>query len=270
MKIINENETRRLQLQMLDIIHKVCSENDIRYYLMYGSLLGAIRHNGFIPWDDDIDIIMFREDYYRLRNKFHMEGMSIIDCEIDENYYLPIPKVINTNTILKEDVDSKYKIGVYIDIFLLDTVETESLKYKMLVIRELIFRGLLASKILPQSDKRKGIKRLIHSVLNIVLKNVKMNTLSKIMNQIAKNSSKNNPMSNTLQIFTQTEAHNLKKTFERKWFLDRKKWKFENNEYYVPARYKEILECLYGDYMALPPKNERIRKHSNDAFWKYD
>lgn len=267
MRKVTEDESKTLQIEMLDELHKTCVENGINYYLMYGTLLGSIRHEGYIPWDDDIDVTMSREDYEKFKTIFSHEYISVVDCYNTKDYYLPMPKMINKNTILKEDIDTEKSIGAYIDIFILDKVNPSTYSYRKILRKELFYRNLLALKIKPGSDKRKGIKKIVHTILNKLCRNMDMNRISRKMNDSAVWLSKDIADNAYFQIFTQAEAYNIVKVFNIEWFTEKQLSIFEGKKYIIPTGFKEILTRLYGDYMQLPPLNERISKHENSIFW---
>ena len=121
---IDVDELKRIQLDILKQVDKFCRNNDITYYLAYGSLLGAVRHKGYIPWDDDIDIVMPRPDYERFKDEFNAseKNYKVRDYEIDNTFLYPSSKVEFVKSELKEFVKHPSKLGVNIDIFVLDAV----------------------------------------------------------------------------------------------------------------------------------------------------
>lgn len=120
-KTIDIKELKKIQLGLLNALDDYCVQNDLTYYLAYGTLIGAIRHKGYIPWDDDIDVMMPREDYNKFianfNNDKHASNVKAISHEIDTDYYLSFAKLINKSTVMQEEVNSDYQIGVYIDVF---------------------------------------------------------------------------------------------------------------------------------------------------------
>ena len=118
-------KVQELSFGILQFIKRICDENQIRYYLAYGTLIGAVRHKGFIPWDDDVDIMMPRKDYKKLlailNSKPH-PYYKLISADTDERFQVPLPKVVDTRTVLIQDYDivETVPLGVYVDIFLMD------------------------------------------------------------------------------------------------------------------------------------------------------
>lgn len=118
-------DVQKLEFDILKYIKKVCDENKINYYLAYGTLIGAVRHHGFIPWDDDIDIMMPREDFIKFvesTNKDKHDYFKVVCRENNTNFTAPLPKVIDSRTKLTQHYGfiEKVDLGVYVDIFILD------------------------------------------------------------------------------------------------------------------------------------------------------
>ena len=135
-KITDIHELRSIQMGILDEVHRFCEAHGLRYFLSSGTLIGAVRHKGYIPWDDDIDIYMPREDYETFLNTYHDEKgiYRAINPASESHYYYTFAKVVDQRTHMVERETEGYEIGVYMDIFPVDFV-TEDLKE-----RERIFR----------------------------------------------------------------------------------------------------------------------------------
>ena len=118
-KYINVEELKHIQLDMLSDIAEFCEQNNIKYFLAYGTLIGAIRHKGYIPWDDDIDICMPRPDYDKFLSLYNKKDSAYkaVAFELDENYKLPFAKVNDTRTVMWETMYDQDVFGVYIDVF---------------------------------------------------------------------------------------------------------------------------------------------------------
>ena len=121
---LSMTEIKEISIHILDVIDAFCKENGIKYVLAGGTLLGAIRHNGFIPWDDDIDITLPRADYERLIATFNdcNDDVRIVDYRNTQNYCWPFAKAISTSTTLIENGIKKCPLGVYVDLFPLDDI----------------------------------------------------------------------------------------------------------------------------------------------------
>ena len=122
-----------LELKILKEFIKICEDNDLTYYMYAGSLLGTIRHQGFIPWDDDLDVIMFRDDFEKFKKIFMTnphEKIKLLSCETEEDYFHLLSKLTLKDTLFEEKWVSQvnFHIGVNIDIFVLDDLSDNNLK----------------------------------------------------------------------------------------------------------------------------------------------
>ena len=143
MREITTSELKELQLSILDSVDRFCRENGIHYWLDCGTLLGAIRHNGYIPWDDDIDIGMLRPDFNRFIREFHTEGNRYTaHCvENDSNFCYPYAKVLDNNTVLYEPDQNGNKIAVNIDVFVYDNAPDDNEMLEKMFDKRDFYRG---------------------------------------------------------------------------------------------------------------------------------
>ena len=142
-------DIRPLQLRILDIllaVHKVCEKHNLRYYIIAGTLLGAIRHKGFIPWDDDIDIGMPRKDYDQLMSHadtWMPKPLELVSYETDKTYPLPFAKIQDASTTLIERMHLKYLGGIYIDVFPIDGMTANPIVQRWHFIRYFYYKKIL-------------------------------------------------------------------------------------------------------------------------------
>ena len=132
-KYLSMDEIKSVELEILKYVHEFCEKNDIKYFINYGTLIGAVRHKGFIPWDDDIDICMFRKDYEKFIELFSKdEGKyKILSLESSDKYYNNFIKVIDSKTKIEDERNYKtYDSGIFIDIFPMDFFDDLSLVEK--------------------------------------------------------------------------------------------------------------------------------------------
>ena len=125
-KYLSMDEIKLIELEILQYIHDFCVKNDIKYFINYGTLIGAVRHKGFIPWDDDIDICMFRKDYEKFIDLFSKDDgiYKILSLETDDKYYNNFMKVINSKTKIEDERNYKtYDLGIFVDIFPIDSFD---------------------------------------------------------------------------------------------------------------------------------------------------
>ena len=129
-KVLSLEEIKRIELGILEYLHQVCEKHDIKYFIDFGTLLGAVRHKGFIPWDDDMDICMLREDYEKLQDYLIAnpdERYEVMSYKNNLNYVYPFMKVQDNQTyLLEEDVRIDSNMGIYVDIFPVDGYEDDS------------------------------------------------------------------------------------------------------------------------------------------------
>lgn len=267
---MNNIELRKLQLVELEIlkeIDRVCSKYNIKYWLTGGTLIGAIRHNGFIPWDDDIDIAMFRNDYekfikiapYELSDQFYMQNW-----ETELNFVYPYTKIRKNNTILLETGSERASIhhGVFVDIFAYDKFPLHKLDLmKIKFTMQILFRMMLAK---GGFTPWRGInhinyyKKLLYALLNIVSKFISIQSMKNIYRKYVQIANKTNSdyVFNSCEI--NDEKHPIPEEYVKKVVLHR----FEDAQFYIPAEYDKLLRHFYGDYMQLPPPEKREGHHN--------
>lgn len=266
---LNIDEIKKIELNILDEFHKYCEKNNLRYYLAYGTLLGAIRHKGFIPWDDDIDVVMPRPDY----NKFllltaekgiteHYDTVLYKGCTKKSIY--PFMKVIDNTTIVYEPGKAeKNTSGIWIDIFPLDGYPEDSIKGLELFNSNMKFRHL--QDILttsPFSKKQSLLKKIIKGcIIRPFLMLYGLNRICEKMNTIVQSYNFENSKLCSDILWGESSTA----VFEKEKLEPFELTSFENKQFRIPYCWKDFLEKNYGDYMQLPPENQRI-SHGIDAY----
>lgn len=267
MEKIDELELRRIQLTSLQKIDTFCHENGIRYYLAYGTLLGAVRHKGYIPWDDDIDIMMPRPDYVRFINTFNGFTINnrVVSHLLDPAYPWPFAKVVDTNTVMEEHIKYAYKnMGVYVDIFPIDGIPDN--KRKMLwQYRYVKFLKLLLS--LKRGKKFYSRKSWQNFLLNFSFL-VSFINYDKLLQKFDSVISQYNfeEMNNTMILVL--AGYGKDEIIPKSFYDKTMNLEFEKIFFDAPIEFEKWLEHIYGDYMTPPPIEKRITHHANVAYYK--
>lgn len=269
MRILDYDELKQLQLDILVKVDKFCHENNIRYSLDSGTLIGAIRHKGYIPWDDDIDIIMPRPDYERFITSFngYDDYLYVLAPELNWNFYAPYANVCDNRTILLEGTNSHrgIEMGVKIDIFPIDGVPKQEDLYlerlhKIQQLNLILYYkrvDLLKWKKSTVKDNLILLKRKIRYILS------SYKYLQKKVHQIATSIPFEESRFAANITFAQTVNRLDTNAFREYISTD-----FECHRFSIIERYDEWLRKMYGDYMQLPPEEDRVPHHGFTAYWK--
>ena len=266
MKKIDERELKKIQIDILDNINKFCIDNNIKYWIDYGTLLGAVRHKGYIPWDDDIDIGMLREDYDKLIKLFNKSNNRYVlkDYILDKNWHYSYGKILDTDTIMYEpDEKNGIKSSVFIDIFIYDDLSNDDRVVKNAFKKRKLYgrlHVLQTYKVSYYENKRKFnfIRLPLHLILKLFPKNYFVKKIVQIEMKYASNDAK---MVGLL-------CEKLDVAFDKEDFADVTKIEFEGKKYFAPKDYDKHLKLAYGNYMELPPKEKRISNHKFVAYYK--
>lgn len=268
-KILSPEQFRKMQLVELDMIielDRVCRKHNINYVLVGGSLLGAVRHKGYIPWDDDADIAMLREDYNKFKENIHELNPEICyfqDHETDPEYRWGYGKLRRTNTkyIRVGQEHLKCQTGIFIDIFPMDDIP-KHIPFQMLQdFHCFCLRKILWSEVGKVTEK--GFMKYWYKLLSCIPPKLVYSQLRWYTKK-----SKNNSTNKVRTLLFPAAGKLYRKSalpdrygMPKKWFLDRIKFEFENYYFYGTKDYDSILKHFYGEYMKLPPENKR-QQHS--------
>ena len=260
---MNDNDLKRLketEIESLKIFLGICKKHNLKYFLIGGSCLGAIRHGGFIPWDDDIDIGMPRNDYDRFLAFAHSELPENLFLQTnisDPEYPLCFAKLRNSDTTFIETSLKNFKInhGVYLDIFPLDGIpDNKYIKKKQLFKLRIVNKA--KSRYWNGNIKKYTLKsKVVNGILKILYRNI--HSITKKEEHIMRKYD----YSKCNLIFNYCGAWGEKEIAEKEWFGQGKKANFEGLEVIVPVDSDAYLRRLYGDYMTLPPVEKRIGHH---------
>lgn len=262
--LMTEDEIKRLkevEIELFDELDRVCKLLDIPYFMVGGTLLGAVRHKGFIPWDDDIDVVMFREDLVRLEK----EGIALFDKKYflqtentDKYYPLMTAKLRKNGTVFLEgcmDENVKSHAGIFIDIFPMDDISDVD---NPIIQKNVKNMRLLTTIICENCGYHYGIKATT-KILAVVMGLLGVTRLKKIRNRLMTAENGKGLTKNT--IYASNYGYR-KQCRDRNVYNPASKIEFEGKEYLAPHDYIAFLTQLFGkNYMELPPVEKRVTRH---------
>lgn len=255
-------------LEILKFVISVCEDNDLRYYGAAGTVIGTVRHHGFIPWDDDIDIMMPHKDYYKfieIVSSMKDIPYTIVTPENNDSYYLRFAKVFDSNSTLLEREDERCLIGPFVDIFPKEGCPDDDSITNMLYDRYHNYQSYWSECVIYWNKARfascflklKWKHLLKHIVCHLFKKPIRRycyKEMLKIETKYDYDSSK--------KVITWCGLNKCRKEIhERSWMGKGVKMQFEDIKLNIPSQYDEYLKCMYGDYMKLPPKEDQVSHH---------
>lgn len=259
-------EIQGLALEILKPISKYCQEKQIAYYLGYGTLLGAIRHNGFIPWDDDIDLWMKRADFNRFCTEFSdwgkKYGLYINSVKTTEKYNRVHAQVCLRNTKLKaNDRVNSFEEGYFVDIFPLDGTPNNAFSRWLHMTRLQMLKNMVT--LSAYNAENKSAKAFVAKMFRNVDTVGVLRRYEKIAEKYDCEKSK------YLQMMAPGRRHGRNILVDAAYFMSTEQIPFEDVNVPAPAGYDDILRGIYGDYMQLPPEEYR-KPHHDFVLWKED
>ena len=249
-------------LKIMQLIDRIAQKENLKYSLFYGTLLGAVRHKGFIPWDDDLDIIMFRKDYEKLKEYFinHKEELKPYEfyCpETKDGYPYILGRVVNTDFKMVSEDGIDLDMGTFVDVYPFDGAGdgSHSFVYKRACFYSTLY-GLKNEKqfIRPHSH----IKAFCKKILSYIAKLYSYDYLREKLYETA-----------SLYSFDESDYvsclswmnNGITRLYKKTDLEDLIRAPFEDCSFYIPKAYDGILTFFYGDYMQLPPENQRVGHH---------
>ena len=266
MKALTLQEMHLRSIEILKDVDRFCRENGIRYSMAYGTLLGAVRHKGFIPWDDDIDLVMPREDYIRFTQTYRSDRYEFLCRENCEDVWICFGRVVErtlTRFVSTSPWHSpKISTGMWLDIFPVDYVPDDREEYMSLfrVFHTLMkfgrkCRGAHAA-FDPAMSLGKKIKVFFHTRMHPDLRRVDpsrfaLDCIRTLLAAVPKKS----------EHLGQLVCADAARMMDASWFDEYVDLPFEDGSFKAPARWDEVLKANFGnDYMTLPPVKERKAK----------
>ena len=260
---LNEEEIKEVELGVMDYIHNLCQKENINYSLAYGTLLGAVRHKGYIPWDDDVDISLKRDEYDKLYQAVLRDNdpiYKVASWENDARYPYPFYRVYDARTVYENNyIENDIDLGICVDVFPFDyyaDVNKEMVKLDT-------YRRLSVYTLYGIHSKNAGLKNIIRYLLVLVFRLTRVKTWNKKMNLLSMQAND----SDSIDYLMENKRTSTK--FE-KTLLDKvMDSPFEDRIYKIPEASHQILSAIYGDdFMEIPPVEKRVKHDDFVAYIK--
>ena len=250
----------------MDKVAAFCGKNNLTYYLGYGTLLGAIRHKGYIPWDDDIDIVLPRPDFEKFITTFNTSGdeLEVLSWGNTPQWNIPFAKVHNKKTSMREDTREPLDMGVNIDVFPIDGLSNDKGVATSLVKKILFYSNVRCYKCVKLSSSRSFIRNILVLGARVVYS---VYSNQQLLTRIHKLATSNNYEDSKL-VGQVLYPANVGEIIEKDTFKESLLVPFENYSFKIPVGYDKWLTQIYGDYMKYPPVEEQVTHHAFKAYWK--
>lgn len=263
--LLQLRQMQLIQLEMLVEVDRICRKNEIKYSLDGGTLLGAVRHKGFIPWDDDIDVIMVRNEYERFfkacKNDLDSERFFLQDYRTDPNYRLGYARIRRNGTVYLRSGHEhmNYRTGVFIDIFILDNVPDSAILRILHCFSCYCIRRILWSEAGKVSHSS-FLGRKWFGLLSLIPRNFVFSMLNRL------NMLNNHKRTELVRHTTFPYPRNCMFGVKRQYFEEFTELTFEGYTFLASKQYNKYLTDLYGNYMILPPFEKRTGHKNIAAF----
>ncbi|MCT3034569.1 LicD family protein [Pediococcus parvulus] len=262
-------DVQEVELDLANRFAQYCSANNLRYYMIGGTFLGAVRHGGFIPWDDDMDFGMPRKDYEKFKeamiDREKVNGFELEYYSLSPKYKYPFIKIVDRSIDLEiENGTEKQIVPCWIDIFPLDYIPSNNTKRKAQIFKLLFIRSLISMCNIKRINFKKENRPFYESLLMKIGSRIDFNrifNLTKLYQLYDKQLLKYKENDGDFWINIMG-SYKAKEIFSKTIFGLGKKYSFNNSEFVGPIRADDYLTGLYGDYMKLPPKDKRNHHHS--------
>ena len=260
---LSEEEIKEVELGVMDYIHNLCQKENINYSLAYGTLLGAVRHKGYIPWDDDVDISLKRDEYDKLYQAVLRDNdpiYKVASWENDARYPYSFYRVYDARTVYENNyIENDIDLGICVDVFPFDyyaDVNKEMVKLDT-------YRRLSVYTLYGIHSKNAGLKNIIRYLLVLVFRLTRVKTWNKKMNLLSMQAND----SDSIDYLMENKRTSTK--FE-KTLLDKvMDSPFEDRTYKIPEASHQILSAIYGDdFMEIPPIEKRVKHDDFVAYIK--
>ena len=269
MREITLNEQKQIMLDLLKEFARFCENHNLSYYLTGGTLLGAVRHKGYIPWDDDIDVGMPRKDYETFVKIYNSDRVNndyeFISFHQEPDLYVSSGKLVDTRTLMEEAVDCDVRMGVYLDVFPLDNLGNTEEEAKKMTEDALKVRRRLDVQNWKVIPERKWYLNAIIWAVKTASPKGKRRKLIMEQDLLCKRYQRDE-----LTIYVGYPCAAMKQELLKgEWFATYEVVPFENAKFRVPAGYKDCLKVFYGpNYMELPPIEKQKTHHAYRVWYK--
>ncbi|MBQ8462889.1 MAG: LicD family protein [Prevotella sp.] len=255
-QITDIQELRQLQMGILQSVHDYCQAHALCYFISSGTLIGAVRHGGYIPWDDDIDIYMPRQDYEKFIRTYHDTNYRVLNPDVEPHYYYTFAKVTDERTKMYETETVGYEVGVYIDVFPVDYVPDDQKERERVFKRKKLLYKIRRCKISNTNPLDSRLGYYFYRFLPVSVKQLERRIRKLIVSEQP-----------TQTVCHMTEAGpGVKACFPAADIASQVDIQFEGRTFKTMVGYKDYLEHTYGDYMTLPPEDQRVT-HKFKAYW---
>lgn len=260
-KEVTIEKMQEIEFNILKSFDEYCQLHGLRYYLAYGTLIGAIRHKGFIPWDDDIDVVMPRKDYEKLLEiepVFKGGQYKLATPRNRDGWPYLFSKLVDTYTLMEESTYKSGKIGVYIDIFPIDGLPDNQLVRKWHMVKLKCWHYLLTTVQKTDLTGKTKIRSIVKRMIYPIAKNIGMNN---ILDRIQRHITKYDFDSSKYVAVQIAIDYGIRECVLKDDYQSVERRQFGNCDFNIPSGYDSILTHIYGDYMKLPPEDKRVSHH---------
>ena len=259
----SDESLKQSELEILDVFVKICEQYSLRYFLAGGCAIGAIRHKGFIPWDDDIDVAMPRKDYEKfisISNSVLPKNLFLQNHNTNSEYHQGFSKIRNSNTTFIETPSRHLEMnhGIFIDVFPIDGVPRNFLLRELLFLKSKIVKVLLCRNMISEFH---GVRKLLAKLICLFFR--EKDTV-KILNEFEKLVRRYDYDDSNLTV-CYFGAYGRNEYVEKAIYGEGFLATFENRRIIIPENYDKYLSMKYGDYMTLPPVDKRIGHHDAEV-----
>lgn len=267
------DEVQNAAYDILVYFDSFCEEHNIQYMLAYGTLLGAVRHKGFIPWDDDIDVMLTRPNYCKLVKAFESEKYlynryQFVSIHNNDEYFAPLAKIYDSKTKVVQHYGQieKPEIGLYIDLFIIEALPINEKKQIECFKEADKLRKAWGLSCRKFSAKSKNIiTAVIKTIISVPFRIIGYRYFAKRLDSLCSGFDYESSQQVAVMVYGEGRK---KEVFDKKFYDERTQVQFNAKLFWAPLKYDIYLRQIYGDYMKLPPIEQRVSKHGSDFYWK--